>query len=496
MHLARVFGRTYSGAMNLHFRRRSGGGLIFVAGVTLVTLLMACSLLLAKPGVVKTKTGRTYYGDVTTAPDGTVVVTIHGVEKRIPQAEIESVSDQPGDFSADFDARKKQLDPKDVAGRIELAKFALDNGEYMLANNTIEEAVKLDPKNAEANSLRDTIRREARADRQRTMGGGHGRPATTQSGGGTGAGAGSGSGSGSGATAPPGAGAEHPMPPPPATPPQTPPQTPETPADNGGAAPGGEEKPAPTAPLAPGERHLLTADDIQRIRRMELKRGDTARIQIPQDVKRNFVAQNGLSFPQFNAKPPVEQALQIFEKGTDEMREKVHVLSDPESLTQFKSLQRNIVQGCATNNCHGPQAAAGGFVLFPPDSDPATYTNFYILTHTSKKVGQNTGGPFGGPSEREMIERGSGKDSLLAQYGLPSGKSEHPHPKAGNYRGIYSGPDDARYRKLIDWMNNVLKPVPPEPDYQIDYPMPGGGGHGTHRNATTRQATMPSTQNG
>src|SRR5205823_11483949 len=143
---------------------------------------------------------------------------------------------------------------------------------------------------------------------------------------------------------------------------------------------------APGAPAAPGERRLLTADDVQKIRRFELKHGDTARIQIPQEVRRNFVAKNGLNYSQFNSKPAVEQALEILDKGDDDMRDKIRILSDPEAITQFKGLQRNIVQGCATNNCHGPQTQAANFVLYSPDSDPATYTNFYILTHTSKKV--------------------------------------------------------------------------------------------------------------
>jgi hypothetical protein len=152
------------------------------------------------------------------------------------------------------------------------------------------------------------------------------------------------------------------------------------------------------APAGARRASLVTQEDIQKIRRIELKRGDTARVQIPQDVRRNFVARNGLSFAQFNAKPLVEQALEIYEKGDDEMRDKVRVLSDPESIIQFKSHQRNIVQGCATNACHGPQAAAGGFVLYSPDSDPATYTNFYVLTHMAKQVGANTGARLADPT--------------------------------------------------------------------------------------------------
>ena len=452
--------------MNLPLRRRWS----VVALIGTATALTTCSILLATPGIVKTKSGHTYYGEVTRAADG-VVVTIHGSETRVPQADVESVSDQPGNFQQDFEARRKLLDSKDVSGFIELAKFALDNHEYRLANDAAGQALQAEPTNKDAMQLRETIRREARADRLRGMGGDTTKPSTTQP-----------SPPPNDGTAPPsttrpGAGTENPMPP----------AAPENPPENGGGQAPPDEKPAP--PLAPGERRLVTQEDIQKIRRIELKRGDTARVQIPQDVRRNFVARNGLSFAQFNAKPLVEQALEIYEKGDDEMRDKVRVLSDPESIIQFKSLQRNIVQGCATNACHGPQAAAGGFVLYSPDSDPATYTNFYVLTHMAKQVGANTGGPFGGPNEHRMIERGNGQHSLLAEYALPPMKSEHPHPKAGNYRGIYSGVEDARYKKLIDWMNNVLQAVPTERDSdRIDYPVPGS----SHRRATTRAATSQS----
>jgi hypothetical protein len=438
---------------------------VTLVGIAIV-LFVSSSMLLAKPGVVKTKSGHTYYGEVTRDPDGTVIVTIRGVETRVPGADVDLVTDQAGDFKQDFENRRRLLDPKDPAGFIELAHFALDNREFLMANEAVEQALKADPTNKDAMALRDTIRQEARADRQRSLGGGRPKASTTQS------------------TTPPSTPPGHE---PPTAPPENPmpPAQPENPpAENGGAAAPPEEKPAP--PLAPGERRLVNAEDIQKIRRIELKRGDTARIQIPQDVRRNFVNRNGLNFSQFNAKPAVEQALEIFEKGDDEMRDKVRILTDPESLTQFKGLQRNIVQGCATNACHGPQASAAGFVLYPPDSDPATYTNFYVLMRTTKRVGASTSGPFGGPSERAMIERGTGAQSLLAQYALPPSKSEHPHPKAGNYRGIYSGQEDARYKKLIDWMNNVLKPVPPDPDYQIDYPIPGKTGH---RGAATKPAT-------
>src|SRR3954452_6634136 len=201
MQLARVFGRTYSGGMNLPVTLRRWTAVGLIVGATVLTT----SVLLAKPGVVKTKTGHTYYGDVNKADDGTVTVTIRGAEKKGPQEEVDSISDQPGDFPADYNPRRQKLDPKDVAGRIELSHFALDNGEYVMAYAEAQEALQLDPNNAEAKKLLDAIRVEQRADRQRGLrrnqpGGG----ATTQPGGNT----------------PPGTGA------PPSLPPEMTPRTP------------------------------------------------------------------------------------------------------------------------------------------------------------------------------------------------------------------------------------------------------------------------------
>src|SRR4051812_12012090 len=208
MQLAPAFGRPYRGGMNLPRNLRPWTAAGLPAGAPGPPPPRPA----AKPGVVKTKTGHTYYGDVNKAEDGTVTVTIRGAEKKVPQEEVDSVSDQPGDFAADYNARRQKLDPKDVAGRIELSHFALDNGEDVMAYAEAQEALQLDPNNAEAKKLLDAIRVEQRADRQRGLrrnqpGGG----ATTQPGGNT----------------PPGTGA------PPSLPPEMTPRTPtHTPPSN------------------------------------------------------------------------------------------------------------------------------------------------------------------------------------------------------------------------------------------------------------------------
>jgi len=246
-----------------------------------------------------------------------------------------------------------------------------------------------------------------------------------------------------------------------------------------------------TAAATTTDRKFVTTDDIQQIRRKELKPGDNVRVQVPQDVKRNYAARMGIPFAQFNARPPIEQAMAIMKDGDEQMLTQVKVMSDPEAIVEFKRLQGMILNGCATSNCHGSTSDPGNLNLHAAESDPATYTNFYILTQYSKNVNDaGEQGVFSGVSERKLVERGHGEMSLLAQYGLAPAKATLKHPKITKgpaFNGIFKDQEDPRYKRLVDWMNNALSRI--EPAYNISYPV--------HRAAplgpTTRPATLPST---
>jgi hypothetical protein len=133
-----------------------------------------------------------------------------------------------------------------------------------------------------------------------------------------------------------------------------------------------------------------------------------------------------------------------------------------------------ILTGCASSNCHGG-VHGGGFILYNETSDPATYTNFYILAKYTKKIGEGKG-MFSGPAERKMIERGRGEQSILAQFGLPPAKAtmRHPPVKTGVLRPLFRDPEDRTYKRLTDWMNSKLKTL--EPQYKIDYKPPTAPG--------------------
>jgi hypothetical protein len=371
-------------------------------------------MLFAEPAVVKTRDGTSYEGDVEQQGDN-VIITIHGVRTVIQKSNVESI--QPaGDYQKMFRERIEKLAADDAAGRIALAREAFDRRQYDLSRDTLENALAIDPNNAEASRLLNTVQSQIRLERLRS------------------------------ASAPAGgaAGAE------PATRPQV-------------------------AGQAALDRRFLTQADIQAIRRKELKPSDArVGIRFEGDVKRRFADMQNITFAEFTAKPVVDQAIDILTKGEPEMREKVQIVGDPQSIQVYKrDIQPLVLQSCSTIGCHGGPSGGGFVLLYPANSDVVSYTNFYILNSFSRLEGGSTVGEgVFSPSQVKLIERGRGEHSLLANYGLPIDQAEFDHPlvKDRPISPIYRDKDDARYRTVVDWMNNAL--AQPEPQYEIQFTPP------------------------
>src|SRR5207244_5314731 len=86
--------------------------------------LLAASMLFAKPGVVVTNDGQRLEGEITEKGDE-VTVNIRGINTVLSRGNIASITySEP--FEKEFQDRLAKLDPKDVKGRIELARWAFD----------------------------------------------------------------------------------------------------------------------------------------------------------------------------------------------------------------------------------------------------------------------------------------------------------------------------------------------------------------------------------
>ncbi|MBS3735108.1 MAG: hypothetical protein KGY99_09310 [Phycisphaerae bacterium] len=231
-------------------------------------------------------------------------------------------------------------------------------------------------------------------------------------------------------------------------------------------------------------KHLMTMEDVNRIRRHELREDEEVAVSFKNNVRRRFVRANhgkgDFKEPGFERTfwrmSPLEQARYIL-KHTDEteraMRDDILLRRDPQFMVTYqRDIWPLIRNSCATAGCHGEKAAEGTFRLFPIAGNltRAHYTNFYILsTHAVDGW--------------KLIDRDHPDLSLLVQYGLPARYAERRHPSA--IEPIFRDRDDPKYRRLVDWIESL--DGPPFRGYDVAYepPAPGSG------EPTTRSTTRP-----
>jgi hypothetical protein len=383
-----------------------------VARFVLPIVLLCASALLARPGIIKTKAGQTYDGDIKDNGD-TFTVTVDKIDTDVPKADVASVT-YTGSLDDDFKDRMARLDPKDAEGRVKVAKFAFDAGRYDLAIQALSSALRIDPNNADALEMLRTVRAQQLLEQSRS----------------------------------------------------TAALSPKSDLSTG--ASGG---PAEVAPAPPITKKLLTPAEINSIRQHEIRPGEDIPISIPTTLKRKFTERVGMKYSEFDAVSPTEQLNEILEKGDPDMIAAVKVGRDPEAMMEFKKLiQPMVLRNCATSGCHGGPAG-GKLILFNGNDTATTYTNFYIMEQFSMKTTANTGF-FGNGGDRKLIERGDGAHSLLANFGLPAGQGDVSHPTVPNsgFNGIFHSREDRLYLQTIDWMNHGLNLI--EAHYGFTYTPP------------------------
>src|SRR3954470_2172270 len=126
-----------------------------MASVAVLGALLCATLLLAKHGVVVTNDGTRYEGEGAEG-DADVTVTIHGVKTTIKRENIASINYNEN-FDKEYADRLAKLDAKDAAGRIQLARWAMDQGHYDKARDAADQALAIDPNSREATDLQTVI---------------------------------------------------------------------------------------------------------------------------------------------------------------------------------------------------------------------------------------------------------------------------------------------------------------------------------------------------
>ena len=253
-------------------------------------------------------------------------------------------------------------------------------------------------------------------------------------------------------------------------------------------------RPADATPAAGGgsrqREHGLDADQINRLRQLELKPGDRARISFRDNVRKRFIESiPGASYQSFAARTDVDQALLILRDGTPEMVSDVVIMNDPDGIATFqRRLHGAIISGCATSACHGGDRA-GDFRLIGQTPDPATaITNFYLLNKYHRDAPLQPNQFFGGRGV-DMIDRANGRQSLLYQYSLPRNLAETKHPLVRGWDGIARNDNDRFMRELVTWMEHGLTRIRAADDFDFSL-----GATAAAETSTTTPSTLPTTQ--
>ncbi len=397
--------------------------------VGLICCILTASVALARQGVVKTKNGQTYEGDVEEKSDG-VIINIKGIQTRIAQVNVASVN-YPEDYDKQLADKRAKLEKTDVKGRIALARDAFNNKRYVPARDILEEALTVDPNNTEASELRDTTMAQIRLERSR----------------------------------------------------QQAPTTEPRFSERANAAT------TPSTGLADAaDNRFLKPVDINTIRQYELQDTETdIPLRFESDVKRRYA--NKLSnrpIDEFLSLTAMQQAMDILKNGAPEMRNNVKITRDPRAMMIYRrTIQPYVLPNCATSQCHGGNNAGNLVLTSPAESDQATYTNFFILQAYTRKAGSGGSAVFG-KGETKIVDRTQPAKSLLLQYSIPTNVAEFDHPEVPGYRPSLRGPDDLKYRQILSWIHDSLNPSLDQPNYGINFHVPGG--------ASTRPTTAPATQ--
>jgi hypothetical protein len=383
--------------------------------------LLIASTLWARPGTVKTQDGQTFVGDVVDQGDQ-IIVDQKGIHTSIARDNLRSIT-YSETLEQEYHRRLNKLTQYDVPGRVDIAQWLFENKSYALALDVLDGAKKIQPHNLEVADMIRTVNRQMMLDDSEAR-----KHAPVQL-----------------------AAADN---------------NPRTGA------------PSPAPPGAGGR--LLNPDEINFIRQSEWLEGQKTSVVFRNDVRRKYIAQQGVEPQTFNKLSPQQQAWAIVQNGTPEMKKDV-ILGDTPSMLQFRKVESSILaNSCAA--CHTPDKNAGGFSLhLPADNEAATYTNFLILQRYKHPEGDRT---------YSMIDRETPTDSLLIQFSLPSDIGNPPHPKNQNYKGAVRTRNDPRLKMATDWVSALNPIVPDYSDINIDSaPKPA-----TRPAATTPPATpRPST---
>ncbi len=299
-------------------------------GATALGWIIA-GVVLARPGVVVTRDGSKYQGDVTEKTDS-VVVTIHDVDTTLQKTNIDSIT-YTDSFDQQYKDRMAKLDPKDAGGRVEIARWALEQGQYAKAREAADSAQQIDPNNSDAADLQTLINSQERLDSAK------------------------------------------------AAPNTTPDATPAPPTLVGAID---------RRFLTLSDINVIRQDELQPIDKMTVRFDNNVDRRFVQYDNLNFNQFNALK-PVDKALMIFDKGDVSMRPDVKVLGDPLPI------RFYRQSIEPVILNGCAASSCHGTARGGNFELFNPAKDEQTSYTNFYILTQYSRKVNVDGGGRFASP---------------------------------------------------------------------------------------------------
>lgn len=372
------------------------------------------------------KDGSQVVGRLVSIDDEKYTVLIAGIPTRFAKENVLKLLPQPP-VEERYKQMRAAIDDSDLDRRVLLAEWLRDRKRYDLALSELDAVLRIDGAHPRAKELKKTIELQMDIDKAAAE-----RKAVRESDKGT-----------DKLSAPP---------------------------------PDGEEpKEADTSHLFP----VLSDDQVNLIRVYEIDLTNPPRLLIPRELIATLIqrysddsllpATPELREKLYQTKPSQILDLLYHLKAKD-LYPMVKVLEDPASMQAFRRdvHQGWLMNGCASNRCHGGEEAGRLYLKRSRPTDASTYyTNFLILDRFRLADG------------KPLINYDEPEKSPLLQMSMPRNLATRPHPAVRNQAGIdqwkpaIRSIDDRRYRATLDWIRSMYRP---RPDYGLTYDPPAPKG--------------------
>lgn len=372
------------------------------------------------------KDGSQVVGRLVSIDDEKYTVLIAGIPTRFAKENVLKLLPQPP-IEERYRQMRAAIDDSDLDRRVLLAEWLRDRKRYELALRELDGVLAIDAAHPRAKELKKTIELQMDIDKSAAA-----RKAARET---------------------------------------------ESGTDKSPASPADSDEPKDSVPAHPFP--VLSDDQVNLIRVYEIDLANPPRLLIPRELVTTLIqryADDSLmpATPELREKLYQTKPSQILDllyrlKAKD-LYSMVKVLEDPASMQAFRRdvHQGWLMNGCATNRCHGGEDAGRLYLKRSRPTDAATYyTNFLILDRFHLADG------------KPLINYDEPEKSPLLQMSMPRNLSTRPHPAVRNQAGIdqwkpaIRSVDDRRYRATLDWIRSMYRP---RPDYGLTYDPPSPKG--------------------